>query len=49
MIRVLIRLGYYEVGGFKTVIDNLSKYLPRYSGEVMVATRVVKVEPPSQC
>ncbi len=24
MIRVSMRLGYYEVGGFKTVIDNLS-------------------------
>ncbi len=40
-------LGYYEVGGFKTVIDNLSKYLPRYGVEVTVAARVVRVEPPS--
>jgi len=40
-------LGYYEVGGFKTVIDNLSKYLPRYGAEVTVAARVVRVEPPN--
>jgi glycosyltransferase involved in cell wall biosynthesis len=47
MIRVLMGLGYYEVGGFKTVIDNLSKYLPRYGVEVTVAARVVRVKPPS--
>ncbi len=40
-------LGYYEVGGFKTVIDNLSKHLPKYGIEVTVATRVIRVEPPS--
>ena len=40
-------VGYYEVGGFKTVIDNLSKYLPRFGVEVTVAARVVRVEPPS--
>jgi glycosyltransferase involved in cell wall biosynthesis len=38
-------LGYYEVGGFKTVIDNLSKYLGMYGVEVTVAARVVKINP----
>ncbi|MGB9622316.1 MAG: glycosyltransferase family 4 protein [Candidatus Bathyarchaeia archaeon] len=47
MIKVLMGLGYYEIGGFKTVIDNLGKYLPRYGVEVTVAARVVRVEPPN--
>jgi glycosyltransferase involved in cell wall biosynthesis len=45
MIRVLMELGYYEVGGFKIVfkieivIDNLIKHLLKYSIEVTVVTR----------
>ena len=39
-------LGYYEPGGFKTVIDNLSKHLTMHGVEVTVAARVVRTEPP---
>jgi len=39
-------LGYYEPGGFKTVIDNLSKRLTMHGVEVTVAARVVRIEPP---
>ena len=39
-------LGYYEPGGFKTVIDNLSKHLTMHGVEVTVAARVVRIEPP---
>jgi len=39
-------LGYYEPGGFKTVIDNLSKHLTMHGAEVTVAARVVRTEPP---
>jgi len=45
-IKVLMLLGYYEPGGFKTVIDNLSKHLTMHGVEVTVAARVVKIEPP---
>jgi len=46
-VKVLTLLGYYEPGGFKTVIDNLSKSLRRLGVEVTVAARVVRTEPPS--
>jgi glycosyltransferase involved in cell wall biosynthesis len=39
-------LGYYELGGFKTVVDNLSKYLTAHGVEVTVAARVLRAEPP---
>jgi glycosyltransferase involved in cell wall biosynthesis len=45
-LKVLVGLGYYEVGGFKTVVDNLSKFLKMYGIDVTVAARVVKVDPP---
>jgi len=45
-IKVLILLGYYEPGGFKTVIDNLSKHLTMRGVEVTVAARVMRTEPP---
>jgi glycosyltransferase involved in cell wall biosynthesis len=45
-LKVLVGLGYYEVGGFKTVVDNLSKFLKMYGIDVTVAARVVKVNPP---
>jgi glycosyltransferase involved in cell wall biosynthesis len=45
-IKVLMLLGYYEPGGFKTVIDNLSKHLTMHGVEVTVAARVVRIEPP---
>jgi len=45
-IKILMGLGYYEIGGFKTVIDDLSKYLGRCGLEVTVATREVKINPP---
>ena len=44
-IKVLMLLGYYEPGGFKTVIDNLSKHLTMHGVEVTVAARVVRTEP----
>jgi len=39
-------LGYYEPGGFKTVVDSLSKYLRVYNVDVTAAARVIRVEPP---
>jgi len=39
-------LGYYEGGGFTTVVNNLSKYLTTLGVEVTVAARVVRIEPP---
>ena len=39
-------LGYYEGGGFTTVVNNLSKYLAALGVEVTVAARVVRIEPP---
>jgi glycosyltransferase involved in cell wall biosynthesis len=45
-LKVLITLGYYEVGGFMTVVNNLSKYLTALGVEVTVAARVVRIEPP---
>jgi glycosyltransferase involved in cell wall biosynthesis len=45
-IKVLMLLGYYEPGGFKTVVDNLSKYLSMYDINVTIATRIKRVEPP---
>jgi glycosyltransferase involved in cell wall biosynthesis len=45
-IKVLMLLGYYEPGGFKTVIDNLSKHITMHGVEVTVAARVVRTEPP---
>jgi glycosyltransferase involved in cell wall biosynthesis len=45
-IKVLMLLGYYEPGGFKTVVDSLSKYLRVYDVDVTVAARVIRVEPP---
>jgi glycosyltransferase involved in cell wall biosynthesis len=45
-IKVLMLLGYYEPGGFKTVVDSLSKHLKMYNVNVSVAARVIKTEPP---
>jgi glycosyltransferase involved in cell wall biosynthesis len=45
-IKVLMALGYYELGGFKTVIDHLSKYLGAYGVAVTVVARIVRAEPP---
>jgi len=45
-IKVLMLLGYYEPGGFKTVVDSLSKYLRVYGVDVTAAARVIRVEPP---
>ena len=45
-INVLMLLGYYEPGGFKTVVDSLSKYLNTYGVNVVIAARVIRVEPP---
>jgi glycosyltransferase involved in cell wall biosynthesis len=45
-IKVLMLLGYYEPGGFKTVVDSLSKYLRVYDVDVTAAARVIRVEPP---
>jgi len=39
-------LGYYEGGGFTTVVNNLSKYLAALGVEVTVAARVVRIDPP---
>jgi glycosyltransferase involved in cell wall biosynthesis len=44
--KVLMMLGYYEGGGFTTVVNNLSKYLTALGVEVTVAARVVRIEPP---
>ena len=44
--KVLMTLGYYEGGGFTTVVNNLSKYLTALGVEVTVAARVVRIEPP---
>jgi glycosyltransferase involved in cell wall biosynthesis len=45
-LKVLMMLGYYEGGGFTTVVNNLSKYLTALGVEVTVAARVVRIEPP---
>ena len=45
-IRTLMILGYYEPGGFKTVVDSLSKYLAMRGVDVTVAARVLRAEPP---
>ena len=39
-------LGYYEGGGFTTVVNNLSKYLITLGVEVTVAARVIRIESP---
>jgi glycosyltransferase involved in cell wall biosynthesis len=45
-LKVLMMLGYYEGGGFTTVVNSLSKYLTTLGVEVTVAARVVRIEPP---
>jgi glycosyltransferase involved in cell wall biosynthesis len=45
-IKVLMLLGYYEPGGFKTVVDSLNKYLRMYDVDVTVAARVIRADPP---
>ncbi|MFP3299205.1 MAG: glycosyltransferase family 4 protein [Thermocladium sp.] len=45
-LKVLMMLGYYEGGGFTTVVNNLSKYLTTLGVEVTVAAGVVRIEPP---
>ncbi|BDR92701.1 glycosyltransferase family 4 protein [Vulcanisaeta souniana] len=45
-MRVLMGLGYYEPGGFATVINMLSKYLMNNGINVVVAARVVRMRAP---
>lgn len=45
-MKVLMGLGYYEVGGFNTVVNALVKHLQAYGVEVSVGARVIKVKPP---
>jgi len=40
-------LGYYEVGGFTSVVNTLVKYLQRQGVEVVVGARIVRVKPPN--
>ncbi|MEM3836082.1 glycosyltransferase family 4 protein [Pyrobaculum sp.] len=45
-MRVLIGLGYYEPGGFATVVNMLSKHLRSNGIDITVAARVVRIRAP---
>ncbi|ABW02272.1 glycosyltransferase family 4 protein [Caldivirga maquilingensis] len=46
MLKIALALGYYEIGGFKTVIDNLAAKLSEKGHEVTVYARVIRTKPP---
>ena len=46
-MKVLMGLGYYEGGGFTSVVNTLGKYLQDLGVEVVVGARVVRVQPPN--
>lgn len=45
-MKVLLGVGYYEPGGFSTVLNMLSKHLQKYDIEVVVAARVIRMQAP---
>ncbi len=45
-MKVLLTSGYYEGGGFTTVINMLSKHLQKLGIDVTVGARVIKIKPP---
>lgn len=45
-MKVLLALGYYEGGGFTTVVNMLSKYLQEHNVNVTIAARVIRIKPP---
>ncbi|MGC9113398.1 hypothetical protein [Acidilobus sp.] len=44
-MRVLMGLGYYEGGGFATVVNSLARHLSKHGVEVTVAAREVRIRP----
>lgn len=47
-MRVLMGLGYYEGGGFTTVVNSLAKHLQTKGVKVTVAVREIRIKPPSR-